>query len=293
MLPIKVLLVDDFQPLRRLVRSFLQSNNFQVIGEASDGLEAVSKAEQLRPDLIILDIGIPKLNGFEVARRLQQHMTRAKIIFLSEESSSAVVREAFNLGAGYIQKPQAYTELLPAINAVLGGKRFVGDAVKSVFSEIELPSYEHEMLIYSDKRICLESFTHFISTALRAGRPAISIARRNQLDSIVQSLECEGIDAAAATKHGTLVLLDVIETLSEFIVDGSVEPVRFMNSATDLIHASVKIANGARIAACGICAPVLLERGNSAAAIRLEQLWDDLAEIYELDILCAYPSSGM
>jgi len=115
---LKVLVVDDFEPFRRIVRSILkQRTEFQIIGEASDGLEAVKFAEELQPDLILLDIGLPNLNGMEVARRAHKLAPHAKILFVSQETSSEVAQEAIRLGAlGYVQKTRVQSELLPAID---------------------------------------------------------------------------------------------------------------------------------------------------------------------------------
>lgn len=91
-----------------------------------DGLEAVQKAEELRPDLILLDIGLPTLNGIEVARRIRKLSPESKIIFVSQESSADVVQAALALGAqGYVVKAQAATDLVAAVEAVLAGKTFV------------------------------------------------------------------------------------------------------------------------------------------------------------------------
>ena len=98
-----------------------------MVGEASDGLEAVHKSEALQPDLIVLDIGLPTLNGIETARRIGKLSSRSKILFVSQESSIDVVREALSSGAlGYLVKTQAGSELLPAIDAVLQGREFLG-----------------------------------------------------------------------------------------------------------------------------------------------------------------------
>jgi DNA-binding NarL/FixJ family response regulator len=120
-LALRVLVVDDYEPVRRVVRLILQaSDDLQIVGEASDGLEAVQKAKELLPDLILLDIDLPTLNGIQAARRLRDLVPRAKILFLSIESSLDVVREAFNVGgAGYIYKLHMAIELLPAIEMVL------------------------------------------------------------------------------------------------------------------------------------------------------------------------------
>ena len=97
----------------------------QVICEVSDGLQAVQKAEELQPDLILLDIGLPTLNGIEAARQILKLAPESKIIFLSQESSDDVVQEALRLGAwGYVVKTRAESELLAAVESVLSGKQF-------------------------------------------------------------------------------------------------------------------------------------------------------------------------
>jgi DNA-binding NarL/FixJ family response regulator len=129
---VRILLVEDFEPFRRFVRSQLQPRlDLEVIAEASDGLEAVHVAEQLQPDLILLDIGLPKLNGIEAARRIRKLCPESKIVFLSQESSADVIEEALNSGGtGYVVKTNAGSELLDAIDAIRTGGQFVGTAYR-------------------------------------------------------------------------------------------------------------------------------------------------------------------
>ncbi|MGA9964975.1 MAG: response regulator transcription factor, partial [Terriglobales bacterium] len=114
---VRILVVDDLEPWRRFVSSTLQGqSDLEVISGVSDGLEAVQKAEELQPDLIVLDIGLPKLNGIEAARQIRKLVPKSKILFLSQESSDDVVHEALSLGArGYVVKIQAGSELLSAV----------------------------------------------------------------------------------------------------------------------------------------------------------------------------------
>jgi len=101
--------------------------SLQIIAEVSDGVEAVQEAVKLQPDLILLDIGLPSLNGIEAARQIRKLAPESKIIFLTQESSADVVQEALNLGArGYVVKMKAASELLTTVEAVLLGKTFVG-----------------------------------------------------------------------------------------------------------------------------------------------------------------------
>ena len=116
----RILVVEDFERFRQFVVSTLQRRaKFQVI-EASNGLEALQKAEEQRPDLVLLDIGLPGLNGIEVARRLRKLAVPTKIIFVSQESSPELVGEALSLGGlAYVLKQRAQSDLLPAIEAAL------------------------------------------------------------------------------------------------------------------------------------------------------------------------------
>lgn len=123
----RILVVDDFEPWRRFACSTLsKERGLQIVGEASDGLEAVQKAVELEPDLILLDISLPSLNGIEAARRIREMVPEAKIVFLSEESSVDVVQEAMSFGAcGYVFKSMAASDLLTAVETVLSGLKFV------------------------------------------------------------------------------------------------------------------------------------------------------------------------
>ena len=123
----RILVVDDYEPWRSFVASVLKKQpDFEIIGEASDGVIAVQKAEELQPDLILLDIGLPRLNGIEVARQVRTLCPKSKILMATEHSASELVKAALSAGAhGYLLKSNAGRELLPALTNVLHGKQFV------------------------------------------------------------------------------------------------------------------------------------------------------------------------
>ena len=100
--------------------------DLQVVAEVSNGLEAVQKAEELKPDLILLDVGLPGMNGIDAAREIRKLVPESKIVFLSQESATDIVQEALGLGAaGYVVKARAGEELSTAVESVRRGKQFV------------------------------------------------------------------------------------------------------------------------------------------------------------------------
>jgi DNA-binding NarL/FixJ family response regulator len=127
--------VDDFERWRAFTLKTLKNMpELDVVGEVSDGLEAVRQVENLRPDLVLLDITLPTLSGIEAARRIQQVAPESKILFVTENQSPEIAEAAMSTGAlGYVIKSDASSELLPAIRAVLEGKRFISASLAGQF----------------------------------------------------------------------------------------------------------------------------------------------------------------
>jgi DNA-binding NarL/FixJ family response regulator len=150
----RVLVVEDNEPYRRFICSTLGKRpELHIVCEVSDGLEAVQKAEELHPDLVVLDIGLPSLNGIEVARRIGKLSSESKILFVSQESSAEVVEEALRLGAlGYVVKAHVGSDLLPAVEAVCQGRRFVSAGLAGqvpaelVDGQVSKRAHQHEVL---------------------------------------------------------------------------------------------------------------------------------------------------
>ena len=291
---IRILITDDSADWRHQVRLVLQARpEWQVISEASDGLEAVQKAQDLKPEIILLDIGLPKLNGIEAALRIRQLSPSSKIIFLSQNSDLDVVLAALDTGAkGYVRKTDAGSELLLAVDAVLRGKQFVSSSLKGfTHTSGEKAPHRHELLMFSDDTVLLDSFTRFIAAALKAENAAIALVTKSHQESLRQRLKAEGVDTDGAIQQGTFILLDVADTLATLLVDGLPDPVRFLEDFSGLIKEAAKAAKAehSRVAFCGECLGRLWAEGKTDAAIRLEQGCDELVKTHEVDILCAYP----
>jgi DNA-binding NarL/FixJ family response regulator len=294
--PIRVLVVEDRRDWRKPVRLLFQMRpEWQVICEVSDGLEAVQKARELKPDLILLDIGLPKLNGIEAARRIRLLSPNSKIVFLSMDNSLDVVQVALGTGAlGYVYKAHAGSELLPAVEAVLRGERFVSSGIegdKLTDTPGANAPCHHEVLFHSDDVVFLETFTRCTAGALKTGNAAIVIATKSHRDSLIQRLKADCVDVDGAIQQGRYISLDAANSLSTIMVNGLPDPVRYIEGVSGLIEAASKAAKAEhpRVAICGERVGLLWAEGKTDAAIRLEQLGNDLAKTHEVDILCAYP----
>jgi DNA-binding NarL/FixJ family response regulator len=128
---IKILLADDHTILRHgLSRLFQQQEDICVIGQANDGHEVVSMVRQLSPDIVIMDIAMPQLNGIEATRKITAEFPKVKVIGLSMHTSDKYIREMFRAGAsGYLLKNCPFEELVEAIKAVAEGKTFISPSI--------------------------------------------------------------------------------------------------------------------------------------------------------------------
>jgi len=228
---IRVLVVDDYEPWRRFVCSTLDKRpDLQTICEVSDGLEAVQKAQELQPDLILLDIGLPTLNGIEAARQIRQLSPNSKILFLSENRSLDVVEEAIRTGAcGYVLKSDAASDLSPALEAVLQGQRFLNasfaDQDRAAKDEIASKVValhphkgdarnRHPVDFYPDDSVFVASFANYIEAAIANGKVAVMIASESHHTSISQRLRSSGVDIDAAVEQNRYISLDIADSLS-------------------------------------------------------------------------------
>jgi DNA-binding NarL/FixJ family response regulator len=315
---ISVMVAEDYEPFRRFLCSTLAKDSvLQIIAEVQDGLEAVRRAEELRPELILLDVGLPTLNGIEAARRIRKLAPESKILFVSQESSADVVQEALAAGArGYVLKTDAGSELLIAVNAVLRGETFVSSRLAghdftgtsdsqtpNVHSRKELLAspaprlprttqspHRHAVQFYSDDTFLLDGLTQFIGNALKAGSAVIVVATESHRERLLPRLQAHGLDTGAAIEQGRYISLDAADALATFMVSGMPDPVRFLKFFGNLIVTAAKTAKGeqTRVAVFGEGVHLLWAQGNAEAAIQVERLTNQLVKTHDVDILCGY-----
>ena len=282
----------------------------EIIGEASDGMDAIQKVQDLKPELILLDIGLPELNGIEVARRVRSFSSKPKILIVSENRSWDIIAEALRSGAdGYVIKSDAGRELSLAVEFVLQGDRFISastvgcdliensDVYRAPVADDHSDQWDrgeisnhHDAIFYSDDRWLLEDVAQFIGKSLKAGNAAIVVATKSHRNHLLPMLQTRGSDVDAAAEQGRYIALDAADTLSRILVHGTIDPVRFMNAFDTVIEKALKSAKGPhpRIAVFGEVVRLLLTEGNAEAAIQMERLGNKLLQKYDIDILCGY-----
>ena len=288
--------MDDSGTWRRFVSSLVEKEpDWHVVCEASDGLEATQRAEELKPDLILLDISLPKLNGIEAARQIRKLAPNSKILFLSAYHYLDMAVEALNTGAsGYVVKAHAGNELLTAMEAIIQGKSFVSRSLKG-YNFTAIPGVKaphcHEVLFYSDEAVLLDGFARFITVALRADGVAIALTTKPHQDNLVQTLRVRGLDIDAAIKTGRYISIDVAEMLRGVTVNGSADPVSYLKALRGFVGAATGASaeEHPRIALCGEGTSLLLADGKVDVAIHFEQLCTELATKHEVDVLCGFP----
>lgn len=295
---IHVLVVDDYQEWRLFAEATIQQEpGWRVIGEAADGLLAVQMAQQLQPDLVLLDIGLPTLNGIQVARQIRIDSPNSRIVFLSENRSRDIVEEAVQTGAGgYVLKSDAACELLPAIKAVLQGKQFVSSTLTTKRSGVLTPRrasmmpHCHEIAFFEDDKSFVDGLARFIETTLKARRAVVAVVTESHRASLMTKLNADGTDVSGAIEQGTFIPMDSADALSRLVIDDTPQPALCAQVVSDLIASVVKTVDEehSRVVFCGEIAPVLLSRGNATGAIQLEHLWDEVTKDYGVQTLCGY-----
>jgi DNA-binding NarL/FixJ family response regulator len=289
----RVLVVDDYQPWRRYVCSALgEDPRWAVVGEASDGLDAVDKAGTLRPDVILLDINLPSLNGIKAARQIVAHDPGSIILFVSELRTYDIAKAALEAGGrGYVLKTDAPRELFAAMEAIVEGRRFIGrhmaqlhDAPKDTCCGQS--QCRHEVEFYSNEALMLNDYARIAQSALQSGDTFMIVACQSRCEQLRQKLQARGIDVDRAISNGRYRAIDARETLGKFIVNNWPDEELFRQVSGEA--ASRPVERRPRVVLCGECGPTLFSDGNVEAAIRLEHMWDQCAAARSVDTLCGY-----
>jgi DNA-binding NarL/FixJ family response regulator len=272
-----------------------QLPDVMVVGEAADGLDAIAQAAELQPDVVLLDISLPSLNGIEVAGHLRATAPHARIVLVTSECSSDVIEEAFRRGAhGYVYKPRVLRDLLQVIDAIEHGGRIVAGSLDRIARGDGFAAHRHPMLFWSSDAVMIDGFSRFIARALADDAAVLVVATPPHQDAITRHLTRSNVDVVRAIRQGRCCFVDSDELLSNVIVGGWPDETRLFQLADETIRKLARGASGERrVVACGEGAAMLWARGAIDATIELERLWDVIASRYQVDTLCPYPAAAL
>lgn len=316
----RVLLVEDFCTFRRAIHTMLESHaEFQVVGEAEDGEAAIQLAAKLLPDIILLDINLPKRNGLQIMPQVLKLSPSSKIVFLTQEPSTEVAEEALRLGArGYIVKSDAGSELLKALEAIMREERYLSQRLTTQMtsetlrglgitkagtpqaanggipgSQRESIQCAHEAHYYVHDRDFLDSLEACVSKALSEGDAVIVFVTLSHQLALCRRLQTMGLTLSDELRTGRLRLVDAEATISGYLGVALPHEARSREETELLIESADKtrIGEHSRVCVFGECLSLLYARGNADIVLALERLWGKLARTHNLYLRCWYQMS--
>lgn len=282
----RVVIADDHPTMRNAIEEVL-STSFDIVAAVADGRQAVEAAERLDPDVVVLDIRMPVLDGFGAARELVGRGTRAKLLFLSVYDGDHYVSAAVDAGVhGYIAKPRLATDLEDAIRHVLQGRLRLPTS-SSLLGLTDLRA-RHAAHVSENDQSRLRDLHEFGAGALRRGGRVVAVARRTLLDSLTSRLVDDGFDLASLRARGRYQELVAEECLSLVMRGDELDEAALTGLLRALENASASSAEHESndLVVFGEVAPVLWHDGNVRAALTLERIWHEHSGGFQT--LCSY-----
>ena len=279
----KVLLADNHPQMLEIVGRVL-APHFNIVGAAPDGRQALNLSHHLDPDVVVLDIGMPELDGFQTLQELRRTGSRAKVVMLTMYDSDAYVTSAVNEGAqGYVVKSGLQTDLVSAIDHTLDG-RFFAPSITS----LPHAGCNHAVQFHGNDQNFVDGVARFAGGILRSGEPCVVIGSPETRNGIAQRLSDDGTDVRSMVDDGRYVELDVREGLSQFMRGGRPDAACIDEMVAGLEHRRAARGPQTRLTLFGDMAPTLCRDGNFEAALELEQLWEDRTRNLPFFTVCYY-----
>jgi CheY-like chemotaxis protein len=250
-------------------------------------MEALERAREVDPDVIVLDINMPGLDGFQTMRALDEAGSRAPVVFLSMLSGEDEIAEAFRCGGrGYVQKLRVVRDLPGALDQVLDGRL----VVPSLPSLLQVASSGHVLHVHSDAKSFLDGLADLFDLALRSGDATCLIVAEHVREGLGSRLRHRGWDVDRLNRYR---VIDAADALDGFMRHGMPDAHLLTPMAAELEQYRRAVTEDAtsRLTIYGEMAGSLAASGNPEAAIALESLWDKLSQGLPFVTICGYSSS--
>ena len=284
----RVLLADDDVGVLRAVSRTLAAE-FEVVAAVTDGRQALEAVPLLDPDVIVLDISMPGLNGFQTAEALNRSGSRAKIVFLTMHQDDDFVSKAIRCGAmGYVLKTRASSDLPPALHCALSGRRYLPSLSALVMTGVNT----HAVQFSSDDNTGLDGIAALVSGALRRGDVVATVFNESNRGALALRMKERGWNLADLAKQSRYVVFDADEVATRILRAGRPDPAEIAEMVAALEKARTASAAGlpSHLTIVGEIAAVLCRRGNLEAAFELERLWDEETRSLPILTVCTYPT---
>ena len=283
----RVLLADDNVSILAQVSTLL-ARSVEVVAAVTDGRQALHAAQRLDPDVAVLDITMPGLNGFQTARALRQSGLRAKVVMLTMHLSDEFVAAAIESSAhGYVLKTRIPSDLESAIDHAIAGRLFLPSLSSLLDATPATGAGWHAMQFGINGRPSLNTLSGLLAAARRRGDVAALVATDAIHTEIAQRLLASGDDIAQAAGRGRYIALDVREVLAEVAVGGRIDARRVAAIVDDLERSRLN-ASASSVTVIGEMGASLCRDGNPEAALQLERVWDDLTRRLPFLTVCVY-----
>ena len=286
----RVLLVDDHPHIIDAVAASL-ADEFDVAAVATNGMQALEAAFQVNPDVIVLDVSMPGLDGFQTFRALENAGSRTPVVFLSMYDADVYVSEAFGCGGrGFVLKSQIERDLASALDQALDGRLFA-PSLTSLYRLAE--GGGHAMQVHGDDKSFLDGLATLFDLALRLGDATCVITPERIRQGLGDRLRARGWNVGGSSGHTRYLAVDATEALSRFMRNGLPDETRLAEITAEMEEYRRAVGERAtsRLTVFGNMSMLLTEEGNTKAANALENCWDRLTRDLPFLTVCGYSTA--
>jgi len=287
----RILLADDHPGVVSAAAGVL-ALHFDIVGTVSDGRAALEAAEREGPDLVLLDIAMPELNGIQAATELKQKHPHTTIVFLTGQEDDDYISEALAAGArGYVVKRRLQSDLLPAVNVALEGHLFI-----SPHSFIGAPrhaQHEHVLEFYLDESIFLSQTYQLAYTALAKGERVLTVLGQTELNCLATRLRAAGVDLAQAIACLRYRAFSVEHVMPLLMRDNWPDAAHFAVLFDPMLRRLAAYAReeSSRVTIFADIMGSLLRQGcRHEIAARVEEIWNNLVQRHCCIVYCGCPA---
>jgi DNA-binding NarL/FixJ family response regulator len=282
----RILLADDHIPFLASVSRHLSA--YDIVATAGDGRQALDLARRLRPDVVVLDVTMPGLNGFQTLEQLRRDGSDTKVVFLTLHRDEEIVAAAINAGAnGYVLKTRIHWDLISAIDHALAGRLFV----PSLTSLSSVAGHRHTVQFHANDSDFLDEVSELVGATLQSDEQVVIVANEATRNGVAERLLARRTNLVRLAEQGLYVAQDSAVALSQLLHKGQPDRERLAEMIHGLNLLRLAGPNGARgrLTIFGDMSACLCRNGEFEAAQALERMWDELTRALPFFTICSYP----